>query len=77
VVAALAMGARTSAPLTAAAANHGATRLIVLFIVFTPVSGSPMWLYVLMVAAPRTGVVGADIHSEPGASVEIHILRCF
>jgi hypothetical protein len=77
VVAALAVGARITAPLTAAAANHGATRLIVLFIVFTPVFGSPIWLDVLIVAAPRTGVVGADIHSEPGASVKNHILRCF
>jgi hypothetical protein len=36
-----------------------------------------MWLYVLIVATPRTGVVGADIHSEPGVSRNIRILRCF
>jgi hypothetical protein len=36
-----------------------------------------MWLYVLIVATPRTGVVGADIHSEPGVSRKIRILRCF
>jgi hypothetical protein len=36
-----------------------------------------MWLYVLIVATPRTGVVGADIHSEPGVNGKIRILRCF
>lgn len=30
-----------------------------------------------MVAAPRTGVVGANIHSEPAVSMKIRILSCF
>jgi hypothetical protein len=39
-------------------------RLIVLFMVFSPVFWAPNVAYVLIVAAQRTGVVTADTHSD-------------
>jgi hypothetical protein len=61
--AALATGAKASAPPIAAAANHGAMCAIVLFIVFSPVWVADMPL-AFIVAVPQAGVVSADTRSN-------------
>jgi hypothetical protein len=70
--AALATGAKTSAPPIAAAANHGATCLIVLFMDFSNFGFAD--LAPLIVPAPQAGVVTADTHSNLLIAGTSHLL---